>query len=78
MPTTLKRWMIPEIYCYDDSRGLYVDKGEIIIEIQCESMLPEISSYEVGEVVDHIRRRTYIDRSEFERSRYNQRKEWAA
>lgn len=56
-----------EIYWYDDSRGVYVDKDEIIIETQCESMLPEISSYEVGEVIHHIRRRTYIDRAEFDK-----------
>jgi putative DNA primase/helicase len=56
-----------EIYWYDEIRGVYVNKGEIIIETQCESMKPDISSYGVGEVIDHIRRRTYIDRAEFDK-----------
>lgn len=62
-----------EIYYYNEKLGIFVDDGKSIIEMQVESMLPEISSHRVNEVINHIRRRTLTGRTEF-----NSQIEWLA
>ncbi|HEY9387419.1 MAG TPA: phage/plasmid primase, P4 family [Nitrososphaeraceae archaeon] len=55
-----------EIYYYDNDHGIFVNEGEILIESELERMKPDISTHLVNEVINHIRRRTYIDRSAFD------------
>jgi putative DNA primase/helicase len=56
-----------EIYYYDESKGIYVSGGEIIIESQAESMTDgRVSTGMVNEAMNHIRRRTYTNRNEFD------------
>jgi P4 family phage/plasmid primase-like protien len=62
-----------EIYYYNEKLGIFVDDGKSIIEMQAESMLPEISCHQVNEVINHIRRRTLTGRTEF-----NSQIEWLA
>ncbi|RKY63404.1 MAG: hypothetical protein DRQ02_12655 [Candidatus Latescibacterota bacterium] len=52
-----------EIYHYDG--GIYHNNGEAVIRSICERILrKEASIHRVNEVVDHIRRSTYMDRSQ--------------
>lgn len=55
-----------EIYHYNQARGIYVNEGEIIIQTQAEGMKPDISTHRVNEIMNHIRRRTYTNRDEFD------------
>lgn len=58
-----------EIYYYDESRGSYVSGGEIIIESQAELMTNgTVSTSTVNEAMNHIRRRTYTNRTDFHSS----------
>jgi P4 family phage/plasmid primase-like protien len=55
-----------EIYWYDETRGLYASAGEIIVETQAEQMNDKVSTGIVNEAMNHIRRRTYTNRAEFD------------
>jgi phage/plasmid-associated DNA primase len=55
-----------EVYCYDEGRGILVSNGEAIIRLQVEAMCSTISTKEVNEVINHIRRRTPAEREEFD------------
>jgi len=55
-----------EIYWYDEMRGIYVPGGEIIVESEAESMNDKVSTAIVNEAMNHIRRRTYTNRTEFD------------
>ena len=55
-----------EIYYYDETRGIYVPGAEIIIESEAESMDNEVTTSIVNEAMNHIRRRTYINRADFD------------
>lgn len=55
-----------EIYWYDVKLGIYRSNGESIIEAMVELMKPNISTYEVNEIINHIKRRTLTPRSEFD------------
>jgi len=51
-----------EIYFYED--GIYKPKGKILIEQICEEVLSiKGNTHRVNEVVNHIKRSTYINRS---------------
>lgn len=54
-----------EILYYDENKGLYVN-GTWLIEEQSEILFPNIGTYEVKEISNHIRRRTGIERSRFD------------
>ena len=56
-----------EIYRYKSDLGIYVNDGESLIEELCESEYGHILTSQVNEVKNHIRRRTLIDRNEFNR-----------
>ena len=59
-----------EIYYYDENKGIYIPNGEILIESQAESMTNgRITTGAINEVMNHIRRRTYINRDDFDSSR---------
>ena len=49
-----------QIYCYDKNKGVYIQGGESLIEEQCEILYPEISTHDVQEVINHIKRRSLI------------------
>ncbi|HJT47205.1 MAG TPA: phage/plasmid primase, P4 family [Nitrososphaeraceae archaeon] len=55
-----------KILYYDSNKGLYVPTGEWIIKRQSEETCPKISSHEVQEVINHIKRRTGVERSKFD------------
>jgi phage/plasmid-associated DNA primase len=56
-----------EIYHYDESKGIYVSGAEIVIESQAELMTNgTVSTSTVNEAMNHIRRRTYSNRAEFD------------
>jgi hypothetical protein len=55
-----------EHICYYDSRGLFVPRGEWLIKEQCELIRPESRTHEIQEVINHIKRKTGVDRSELD------------
>jgi phage/plasmid-associated DNA primase len=58
-----------EIFYYDESRGIYVSGAEIIIESQAELMTDgTVLTSIVNEAMNHIRRRTYTNRPDFDAS----------
>lgn len=54
-----------EIYYYKN--GVYVSGGEVLILEECEKIIPECSRYKVGEVTAIIQRRSFVDRTKFNR-----------
>jgi P4 family phage/plasmid primase-like protien len=54
-----------EILYYDGNKGVYVQGGEWLIKEQCEILCPQIPTHKVQEVVNHIKRRTGVERSKF-------------
>ena len=55
-----------EIYYYDSDKGLYVTHGEWLIKEHCESTQPEITTHQVQEITNHVKRKTGADRSSFD------------
>jgi P4 family phage/plasmid primase-like protien len=55
-----------EIYYYDDNKGLYVNGGKTLVEEHAEILNPNIRTVQVNEVINHIRRRTGVDRNQFD------------
>lgn len=47
------------------SNGVYEFNGEVLIAKECEKIIPECSNHKVSEVIGIIRRRTYVNRSDF-------------
>jgi len=58
-----------EVWYYDTKSGIWRPNGEIVIKTLCEKYLgEEANRYRVNEVVAHIQRSTYVDRSIFDRN----------
>ncbi len=56
-----------EIWYYKD--GIFIPNGEVVVESLCQYYLNEESNrHRVEEVIGHIKRSTYIDRSAFDRN----------
>jgi hypothetical protein len=55
-----------EMYSYDIGRGLYLRSGDSIIREYVEILSPKIKTYVVNEIIQKIKRRTYVDRNEFD------------
>jgi D5 N terminal like len=55
-----------EIYYYGISRGVYLKFGDSIIKEYLEILNPKIKSYAVNEIIQKIKRRTYVDRDQFD------------
>jgi P4 family phage/plasmid primase-like protien len=53
-----------EIYYYDDN--LYVNGGEWLIQEHAEILNSKVRTVQVNEVINHIRRRTGVDRNQFD------------
>ena len=56
-----------DIYYYDANNGVYVHGGEVLIETEAEELENRISTYRVNEIINKIRRRTYVSRTDFDR-----------
>ena len=46
-------------------KGLYVERGNVLIASKCETLIPNCSKYEVNEITAIIQRRTFTERNEF-------------
>lgn len=57
-----------DILFYKD--GIYVKGAEQLIKNEIESAYPDISSHLVHEAIEHIRRRTYVKREQFDTDAY--------
>jgi P4 family phage/plasmid primase-like protien len=55
-----------DIYCYDNEKGVYVAGQEWRIKELNQLMHPQITTHALHEVVNQIKRRTYVDRSCFD------------
>ena len=55
-----------EMYYYEISRGLYVRLGDSIIKEYVEILYPKIKTHVVNEIIQKIKRRTYVDRDQFD------------
>ena len=53
-----------EIYYYDIGRGFYLRFGDSIIREYVEILNPKVKTHTVNEIIQKIKRRTYIDRNE--------------
>ena len=54
-----------EIYYYDETKGVYRSLGETIIKEQSEILYPAIRTCEVTEIINKIKRRTYVELGQF-------------
>jgi hypothetical protein len=54
-----------ELYWYD-SNGVYLPGQEWRIKYECQQIQPKIETHDVHEVINHIKRKTFIDRSAFD------------
>ena len=54
-----------EIYYYDETREVYQSLGETIIKEQLEILYPAIRTCEVMEIINKIKRRTYVESAQF-------------
>jgi P4 family phage/plasmid primase-like protien len=55
-----------EIYYYDSDKELFVTHGEWLIKEYCETLRPEITTHQVQEIINHVKRKTGADRSSFD------------
>ena len=55
-----------EMYYYDVYRGLYLGFGDSIISEYVEVLNPKIKTYMVNEIIQKIKRRTYVNRDQFD------------
>jgi putative DNA primase/helicase len=51
---------------YYNGEGIFVKGGNVLIKKQIELMLPSATTHQVDETVNHIRRSTYVTRSDFD------------
>jgi putative DNA primase/helicase len=55
-----------EIYYYDSNRGIYVKEGEVFIKKELASMQNYLPTYQVNEIINTIKAKTYTDRKDFD------------
>jgi P4 family phage/plasmid primase-like protien len=55
-----------DIYCYDHEKGIYVKGQTWRIKELCQSMFPQITTRDLNEVINQIKRRTYVERASFD------------
>ena len=55
-----------EMYYYEIGRGLYLRFGDSIIKEYVEILYPKIKTHTVNEIIQKIKRRTYMDRNQFD------------
>jgi hypothetical protein len=52
-----------EVHYYDAEKGLFIGKADILIKEHAELLYPEITTSQVCEIINKIRRRTYCNRT---------------
>ncbi len=57
-----------DIYYYDAEKGVYVEGGESLIKEQSERINPNIYNQKVNEIIHKIKRRTYVNRQDFDKN----------
>jgi len=59
-----------ECFVYED--GVYTPLGEAVIKEECEKRVPIkfLSRYDVNEIIGHIKRKTYVERKDFNREKW--------
>ena len=55
-----------EMYYYDVGRGLYLNLGDSVIKEYLEILNPKIRTHTVNEIIQKIKRRTFVDRDKFD------------
>lgn len=55
-----------DVYRYSQSQGIFLNGGATIVKKQIELLRPNTTTYEVREILNHIRHRTYVSRSDFD------------
>lgn len=55
-----------DIFCYDPEKGVYVEGQTWRIKEMCQSMHPQITTHALNEVINQIKRRTYVERANFD------------
>lgn len=55
-----------KVYYYDETQGRYRDLGETVIKEHLEILCQTISTHGVNEIINKIKRRTYVKATEFD------------
>lgn len=55
-----------EIYYYDSDKGIYVKGGEVFIKKEMAAMHSYLPTYQVNEIINTIKTKTYTNRKEFD------------
>lgn len=55
-----------ELYYYDDTAGRYSNHGEVLLRKELEILFPEISTRNVNEILQKIKRKNPVSRAEFD------------
>ena len=55
-----------QIYYYDNSQGIYIPGGEIFIKSELAAMHAYSPTYQISEIINTIKARTYINKKEFD------------
>ena len=61
---------LKELFLYDEERGVYLAKQEWRIEAFCQSIYRDIKTGTISEVINRVKRWSYIDRSKFDSDIY--------
>lgn len=56
-----------ELFVYNNDKGVYENNGEVIIKGALQKYCPRITKSAISEVVEKIRQRNYMKRSEFDK-----------
>jgi P4 family phage/plasmid primase-like protien len=55
-----------ELYVYDERRGVYLARQEWRLKAFCQSICHDIKTSVIDEVIEQVKRRTYVKRSRFD------------
>lgn len=55
-----------DIYYYDSDKGIYVQGGGVFIKKEVAAMHTYLPTYQVNEIINTIKSKTYTDRKEFD------------
>ena len=66
-----------EMYVFDELKGVYIRFGEVVIKEQSEILCPEISTHKVNEIIEKLRRRTFVDGSKFDKDHIFKHRKWS-
>jgi D5 N terminal like len=55
-----------DIYCYDTEKGVFVSGQEWRIKALGQLMYPYVTTHQLSEIINQVKRRTYLDRNQFD------------